>query len=156
MAPVVHSCCCIYGAFRSTIFCNLRRWHHHGERVSHFTAYWARMAAGRGEAWLAPTTHHELPGALRRSLAVTTFAGNQCPHQRLNQTSDGRAPSRARTGEFNRQKLCRSHLPRRSDRQLQYLAQRAQVPIPWSNVIVFPKIDACRADAHLFSNFGNR
>ena len=68
----------------------------------------------------------------------------------------GVLPVERRTGEFYRQKLCRSHLPRRSDRQLQYLAKRAQVRIPWSNVIVFPKIDAGCADADLFSNFGNR
>ena len=68
----------------------------------------------------------------------------------------GVLPVERRTGEFYRQKLCRSHLPRRSDRQPQHLAKRAQVRIPWSNVIGFPKIDACRADADLFSNFGNR
>ena len=49
-----------------------------------------------------------------------------------------------------------SHLSRRSDRQLQHLAKRRQVRISWSNVIGFPKIDACRADADLFGNFGNR
>ena len=52
--------------------------------------------------------------------------------------------------------LSSSRLSRRPDRQLQYLAKRRQVRISWSNVIGFPKIDACRADAHLFGNFGNR
>ena len=58
--------------------------------------------------------------------------------------------------EFYRQRLCRSHLPRRPDWQFQHFAERAQICIPWSNVIRFPKIDARRADADLFSNFGNR
>jgi hypothetical protein len=49
-----------------------------------------------------------------------------------------------------------SHLPRRSDRQLQYLAKCAQILIPWSYVIIFPKIDTRGADADLFGNFDNR
>jgi hypothetical protein len=68
----------------------------------------------------------------------------------------GVLPVERRTGEFYRQKLCRSHLARRPDRQPQYLAKCAQIRIPWSNMIIFPKIDACRADADLFSNFGHR
>jgi hypothetical protein len=58
--------------------------------------------------------------------------------------------------EFNRQRLCRCHFPRRSDRQLQYLAKRAQIPIPWANPIIFPKIDASGADADLFGDFSDR
>ena len=61
-----------------------------------------------------------------------------------------------RASHFEWQRLCRSHLPRRPDRQLQYLAKRAQICIPWSNVIRFPKIDARRADADLFGYFSDR
>ena len=50
----------------------------------------------------------------------------------------------------------RSHLPRRPDRQLQHLAQCAQVRIPWPTVIRLPEVDAGLADADLFSDFGNR
>jgi hypothetical protein len=57
---------------------------------------------------------------------------------------------------FYRQRLCRRHLPCRSDRELQHLAKRAQICIPWPYVIVFPKIDACRTDANLMSDFCNR
>ena len=48
------------------------------------------------------------------------------------------------------------HLSRRPDRQLQHLAQCAQVRIPWPNTIRLPEIDARRADTDLFSDFGNR
>jgi hypothetical protein len=58
--------------------------------------------------------------------------------------------------EFDWQRLRRSHLPGRSDRQLQYLAKCAQILIPWSHVIIFPKIDTRGADADLFGNFDNR
>jgi hypothetical protein len=57
---------------------------------------------------------------------------------------------------FYRQRLCRCHFPRRSDQQLQYLAKCAQIPIPWANPIIFPKIDTRGADADLFGNFDNR
>ena len=57
---------------------------------------------------------------------------------------------------FDRQRLCRCHLPCRPDRQLQHLAKCAQICIPWSNVIGFPKIDARRADADLLGYFSNR
>ena len=53
-------------------------------------------------------------------------------------------------------RLRRSHLPCRSDREFQHLAKGAQICIPWSDVIRFPKIDACRADTDLLSDFGNR
>jgi hypothetical protein len=52
--------------------------------------------------------------------------------------------------------LCCRHLPRRLDWEFQYLAERIQICIPWSNVIVFPKIDTRCADADLFGNFRNR
>ena len=68
----------------------------------------------------------------------------------------GVLPVERRTGEFYRQKLSRRHLPRRPNRQLQYLAKCAQIRIPWPNVIGLPKVDAGCADAHLFGNFGNR
>ena len=53
-------------------------------------------------------------------------------------------------------RLCRSHLPCRSDREFQHLAKGAQICIPWPNVIRFPKIDARRADADLFRYFSDR
>ena len=52
--------------------------------------------------------------------------------------------------------LRRCHLTRRPDRQFQHLAKGTQIRIPWSYVIIFPKIDARRADANLFSDFCNR
>jgi hypothetical protein len=60
------------------------------------------------------------------------------------------------TWEFNRKRLCRCHLPCCSDREFEHLAKSAQICIAWSYVIIFPKVDARRADADLFSNFGNR
>jgi hypothetical protein len=48
------------------------------------------------------------------------------------------------------------HLPRRPDRQPQYLAQRRQIRIPWPNPIILPKVDAHCADANLISYFNNR
>ena len=51
--------------------------------------------------------------------------------------------------EFNQQRLCRCHLSRSPNRQLEHLAKCAQICISWSNVIRFPKIDARRADANL-------
>ena len=52
--------------------------------------------------------------------------------------------------------LCRCHGSRRPNRQLQRLAQSSKIGITWAAMIRFPKIDASRANAHLFSNFGNR
>jgi hypothetical protein len=160
----VLSCCCIYGAFRSTIFCNLRRWHHHGEVSESFAVIHGLVGAHGGRPW----GRHWL-GSRRRTtncrarcgeLAVTTFAGNPMSIRRP--ISGSTKPAMAvlligrSTWEFNRQRLCRCHFPRRSDRQLQYLAKRAQIPIPWANPIIFPKIDTRGADADLFGNFDNR
>ena len=52
--------------------------------------------------------------------------------------------------------LTRRHLPRRSDRQPQYLAQGRQIHISWSAVIGLPKVDTRCAHAHLLGNFNNR
>jgi hypothetical protein len=48
------------------------------------------------------------------------------------------------------------HLLGRPYRQLQDLAQRGQVFVTRPTVVPLPKIDAGRADAHLFCNFCNR
>jgi hypothetical protein len=52
--------------------------------------------------------------------------------------------------------LCSRHFPRRSDRQLQHLAQRRQILVTGPAIIRFPKVNARRADANLFSNFSDR
>jgi hypothetical protein len=51
---------------------------------------------------------------------------------------------------------CRRHLPRRPDRQLQRLAQCAQIRIPWPDAIVLPEVYALDTDADLFGGFNNR
>jgi hypothetical protein len=45
---------------------------------------------------------------------------------------------------------------RRSHGQLQHIAQRRQVRIPWTNAIVLPEVNAGLADTDLLGNFGNR
>jgi hypothetical protein len=50
----------------------------------------------------------------------------------------------------------RSHLPSRSDRQFQHLAERGQICSPWPTVISLPEIYAGLADTDLFSNFRDR
>src|ERR1700733_961674 len=56
---------------------------------------------------------------------------------------------RAGSSLFRRQNLCRCHLSGRPDRQFQRLAKRRQIIISWAKAIIFPKIDARRADADL-------
>ena len=48
------------------------------------------------------------------------------------------------------------HFPGCSDRQLQDLAQCAQVRIARATVVRLPKINAGLADANLLGDFGNR
>jgi len=57
--------------------------------------------------------------------------------------------TRSRCGLYSR------HLPRRPDRQLQRLAQCAQISVPWPDPISLPEVDAALADPHLFSKLGN-
>ena len=69
---------------------------------------------------------------------------------------DSSHPDNLQNNQLRGLDLPSRYLPCRSDREFEHLAKCAQICIPWSNVIRFPKIDARGADADLFSNFGNR
>jgi hypothetical protein len=79
--------------------------------------------------------------------------GSVQPQTKQATSSRGVSPS---PGTGRNSGLASRHSLRRSDRQLQDLAQCGQVRIPWPAVISLPEVDARLADADLLGNFGNR
>ena len=77
--------------------------------------------------------------------------GTEQPQSSQATSSIGVSPDKGcNAGLASRHGLCRS------DRQLQDLAQRRQVRIPWPAVISLPEVDARLADPNLLGNFSDR
>jgi hypothetical protein len=151
----------MHGAFRSTLFCSLRRRHRRGEASglhalpgAHGGRLWGRHGLAHDDA---PRTTGHAAAKFGSDYICRQF---KCPS--ASQIGGSTKPAMAvipvgrRTQEFDPQRLCRCHLPCCSDWEFQYLAKRAQIRITWSNVIRFPKIDTRRADANLFGHFSDR
>ena len=66
------------------------------------------------------------------------------------------------TGSAYKHRCCqkvgsaRRHLPRRPDRQFQYLAQGGQARIPWPTTVRLPVVNARCTDTDLIRHFGDR